>query len=120
MLTLNSARLVFGAAVLVGCAAEGSTPKAPSATSARVAHGEVAAPTVRPSTDTQVKPVAGNDSTPIRLNAGRNAHDSASYLSAIRAGRKAMATWPAGPTPVDAINVYWPTFAPMSRTVMPG
>jgi len=100
MLTLNSARLVFGAAVLVGCAAEGSTPKAPSATSARVAHGEVAAPTVRPSTDTQVKPVAGNDSTPIRLNAGWNAHDSASYLSAIRAGRKAMATWPAGPTPL--------------------
>ena len=65
-----------------------------------VAHGEVAAPSAPQSADSQSKLVAGNDSAPIRLNPGRNAHDSASYLSAIRAGRKAMANWPAGPTPL--------------------
>ena len=40
------------------------------------------------------------DSSPIRLNPGRNAHDSASYLSAIRAGRRAMPDLPAGPAPL--------------------
>jgi hypothetical protein len=32
------------------------------------------------------------------LEHGRNAHDSTSYISAIRAGRKAMATWPTPPS----------------------
>jgi hypothetical protein len=41
------------------------------------------------------------DTSRARLIAGRNAHDSASYQSAIRAGRKALATWPTGPAPLD-------------------
>jgi hypothetical protein len=32
-----------------------------------------------------------------KLNSGRNKHDSASYASAIRAGGRMMAKWPAGP-----------------------
>jgi hypothetical protein len=40
------------------------------------------------------------DTSRARLNPGRNAHDSVSYQSAIRAGKKAAATWPAGPAPL--------------------
>jgi hypothetical protein len=34
----------------------------------------------------------------IQLNQGRKPHDQIAYARAIRAGRKAMATWPTGPT----------------------
>ncbi|MEP6492187.1 MAG: hypothetical protein ABJF01_05895 [bacterium] len=43
---------------------------------------------------------ASSDSTHPRLLPGRNSHDNESYGVAIRAGVKAMAKWPAGPTPV--------------------
>jgi hypothetical protein len=43
------------------------------------------------------KEVAADTARP-RLNAGRTAHDSVSYASAIRAGGRAMAKWPNGPT----------------------
>jgi hypothetical protein len=100
VIALNPARLLIGAAVVVGCGSEGNSTPATDVRPVRVAHGEVAVLSARPSSDTQVKRVAGNDSAPIRLNPGRTAHDSTSYVSAIRAGRKAMVSWPAGPTPL--------------------
>ena len=46
----------------------------------------------------QSRMVAGaNDTTSARLNPGRSRHDEISYSAAIRAGRKAMANWPATP-----------------------
>ena len=42
--------------------------------------------------------LAGADDTaPARLNPGRTRHDEISYAAAIRAGRKAIANWPAAP-----------------------
>jgi hypothetical protein len=38
-----------------------------------------------------------NDTATVRLNPGRNRHDEISYSAAIRAGRKAIANWPAAP-----------------------
>jgi hypothetical protein len=38
-----------------------------------------------------------NDTATVRLNPGRNRHDEISYSAAIRAGRKAIANWPAIP-----------------------
>src|SRR5262245_10941939 len=37
------------------------------------------------------------DTDTVRLNPGRSRHDEISYAAAIRAGRKAMANWPAAP-----------------------
>jgi hypothetical protein len=95
----DSARLVVaGAALLIGCGAKPSAKAASNEKSNRSASGEIASSTPRVAPpDTLRKSLAIADSTPIRLNPGRNAHDSVSYLSAIRAGRKAVATWPAGP-----------------------
>jgi hypothetical protein len=41
-----------------------------------------------------------NDAGEIRLNQGRKPQDHIAYARVIRAGRKAMATWPTGPTPL--------------------
>src|SRR5262245_38204096 len=38
-----------------------------------------------------------NDTATVRPNLGRSRHDEISYAAAIRAGRKAMANWPAAP-----------------------
>ncbi|PYN41111.1 MAG: hypothetical protein DME00_32590 [Candidatus Rokuibacteriota bacterium] len=38
-----------------------------------------------------------NDTATVGLNPGRSRHDEISYSAAIRAGRKAMANWPAAP-----------------------
>jgi hypothetical protein len=38
-----------------------------------------------------------DDTATVRLNPGRNRHDEISYFAAIRAGRKAIANWPAIP-----------------------
>jgi len=38
-----------------------------------------------------------NDTATVRLNPGRSRHDEISYSAAIRAGRKALANWPAIP-----------------------
>jgi len=94
--------LPIGAALLVGCGPRADLKAIPASDSVRSVSGEVGKPTTvappvahpapgRPAVDTN---------SPPRLDAGRNAHDSASYLSAIRAGRRAMPTWPAGPTPL--------------------
>src|SRR4029077_7506165 len=40
---------------------------------------------------------SANDTAPVRLNPGRSRHDEISYSAAIRAGRKAVANWPAAP-----------------------
>ena len=41
-----------------------------------------------------------NDHGEIRLNHGRRPQDHIAYARVIRAGRKAMATWPTGPAPL--------------------
>ncbi|HEX3867940.1 MAG TPA: hypothetical protein VHV78_14355, partial [Gemmatimonadaceae bacterium] len=42
----------------------------------------------------------GGDTTHLALAAGRNAHDSVSYRSALRAGAKALLNWPTPPAPL--------------------
>jgi len=102
MTKLDSACLVLaGAAVLAGCGAKPNAKAASNEKPSRSASGEVANSTPRSAAaDSARKRLMVVDSSPIHLNPGRNAHDSASYLSAIRTGRKAIATWPAGPTPL--------------------
>ncbi len=88
------------AAVLAACSAK---PNARAATpdSTNSSGGDVSRPTTsqQPSKTAAGKPAArpAADSARPRLNAGRNAHDSASYAAAIRAGQKRLANWPAGP-----------------------
>jgi hypothetical protein len=48
----------------------------------------------------RIAPRAPADTIHARLIAGRHSHDSSSYLSAIRAGTKRTATWPAEPSPL--------------------
>ena len=90
MMKFNSARLVLaGAAVLAACGAEPSAKAAPDKKPNRSAAGNVASSTPRSAAaDSARKRALVVDSSPIHLNPGRNAHDSASFLSAIRAGRK--------------------------------
>ena len=94
--------LPLGAALLVGCSPRPDLKAVAASDSVRSVSGEVAKPT--PVTPPVAHPApdrsAVDTNSPPRLDPGRNAHDSASYLSSIRAGRKAMATWPAGPTPL--------------------
>lgn len=94
------------AAALVGC---GSRPSAKasqtsdSARSSRSANGDVAnapgAPKIGQGSARSPNVLTG-DSTRARLIAGRNAHDSVSYASAIRRGVKMMPAWPTGPAPL--------------------
>jgi len=65
----------------------------------RAAGGEVVS--LRSAPGNLPKSLIDPDTSRARLNAGRNAHDSASYQSVIRAGRRAIANWPAGPTSLD-------------------
>jgi hypothetical protein len=120
-LLFTSRAFVTGAAALiVGCVARPDakpitpgdsvrpgTPDSAAATSATAAAvdtvqssaGEVAS--LRTGRGDLPKSLIDPDTSRARLNPGRNAHDSVSYQSVIRAGRKAMANWPVGPTPLD-------------------
>lgn len=83
---------------VAGCGTK-STAKAVIPDTARTSGGDVAK-LATPSTPQPSGKASSVDSTKPRLIAGRNAHDSVSYASAIRAGTKAMLNWPAGPTPL--------------------
>ena len=100
------------AAAVAGCAASQDARTAPPADSSH-ANGEVAsrtgatatagarpAPTGIAATAASPALVAPEDTTKAHLNPGRNGHDSSSYMSAIRAGNRKAATWPAGPPPL--------------------
>src|SRR6185437_9459432 len=96
--------LLAAAAFAIGAllAACGAKPNAKAATGRdTVANGEVAktpaAPTV---THHGAETFLTVDSVRPHLVAGRNAHDSVSYFSAIRAGSRAAPHWPAWPTPL--------------------
>src|SRR6185437_7944034 len=83
-------------------AACGAKPDAKAATGRdSIANGEVAktpaAPTV---THHGAETFLKVDSVRPHLVPGRNAHDSVSYFSAIRAGTRAVPHWPAWPTPL--------------------
>ena len=96
--------LLAAAAFAIGAllAACGAKPNAKAATGRdTVANGEVAktpaAPTV---THHGAETFLKVDSVRPHLVPGRNAHDSVSYFSAIRAGSRAAPHWPAWPTPL--------------------
>jgi hypothetical protein len=100
--------LLFLAASMIALAGCEGTPTATvaRADSTKNATGEIA-----PGTDPDGAPGAGasdsvahsrmfagaDDTAPVRLNPGRTRHDEISYSAAIRAGRKAIANWPAAP-----------------------
>jgi hypothetical protein len=64
-------------------------------------HDAKAAPPAHDSTRTDsTHKRAAPDTGKARLVAGRNAHDSVSFFSAIRAGRRAIDYWPSGPAPL--------------------
>jgi hypothetical protein len=93
---------VLSAAALAGCGTKSAAKAAPP-DSAHAAGGEVAksiAPAVPQAAPSASAASASGDSTRPRLIAGRNGHDSASYASAIRAGTKALPTWPTGSAPL--------------------
>jgi hypothetical protein len=94
---------LVAAVTLVAC---GAKPSAKSQTGdpTHSANGDVskaaAAPTARTGSARSPNVRAG-DTLRAKLIAGRNAHDSVSYVSAIRRGVKMMPTWPTGPAPVS-------------------
>jgi hypothetical protein len=97
--------LAAGVIALAGCDAR------PAATVARPDSTKNAAAEVARGTDADGAQGAGasdsvthsrmsagaNDTAAVRLNPGRSRHDEISYSAAIRAGRKALANWPAIP-----------------------
>ena len=100
--------LLFLAASMIALAGCDGTPAATVASpdSTKDAVGEVARGTdaggaqAAGASDSaaQSRTLAGADDTAaVRLNPGRTRHDEISFSAAIRAGRKAMANWPAPP-----------------------
>jgi hypothetical protein len=97
-----SALVTFIAAVaLAGCGAKSVAKANVPSDPAKHAGGDVAS-TSAASTARANSPklLTDPDTSRARLNPGRNAHDSVSYQSAIRLGKKMAATWPAGPAPL--------------------
>src|SRR5438094_4147412 len=94
---VNRAALrLAGMVVLVFSSACGSKHDAEASPPAR------ADSTIKRKTDSarpNVNRAAASDSL-ARLIAGRKAHDSVSYMSAIRFGRRKAESWPAGPAPL--------------------
>jgi hypothetical protein len=94
--------IAASAAALAGC---GSKPSAKAATpdsskTANSANGDVAAGEHAAPSDSSAHSrmfAGGTDSSKNDLIPGRKKTDLSSYLSAIRAGRKAMDKWPTGP-----------------------
>src|SRR5512142_2661614 len=91
------------AVLLAACSAKPNAKTTPDST--KSSGGDVSKPAAvpKPSKHTADKPPArpAPDSARPRLNSGRNAHDSASYVAAIRAGQKRLANWPTGPERVS-------------------
>ncbi|MDB4874378.1 MAG: hypothetical protein JWM41_824 [Gemmatimonadetes bacterium] len=116
--TIRSSILLVGAtAVLAACSAQPDAKAVPVVDSTHAANGDVASKTAAAATPSATTPattpaapvgVTGaaipanvpEDTAHIRLNPGRNAHDSSSYASAIRAGARKAPTWPTGPAPL--------------------
>lgn len=87
-----SGPLLIAALALSACSSKPDA-KASSADSARaVAGGEVTQSPAK-----ALAPEAPNNTTSGILITGRKAHDSVSFLSAIRAGNRALPNWPKGP-----------------------
>jgi hypothetical protein len=92
------------AVVLMAC---GSKPNAKSQTgdSTRSANGDVGKLPLAPEPGTgnaRSPNVLTGDTLRAKLIPGRSAHDSASYMSAIRRGVKMMPAWPTGPAPLPS------------------
>ncbi len=93
----RSALVVLAASVIV-LASLGSRPSAAAAPpgSMRDANGGQRAPASDSTAHAHL--FAGwDDTAKVQLNQGRRPRDQVSYVAAIRAGRKAMATWPTEP-----------------------
>ena len=92
--------LPIGAALLIGCSGKLDVKPVAPVDTLRSAAGEIGRP-ISPASNAEKTVKATLDTArPPHLIAGRNAHDSVSFFSAIRAGRRALATWPTGPAPI--------------------
>jgi len=99
----RSVVLIAAGHFLAACGAKPSAKASQTPDSTHTANGDVAKPGSAPALGkgTARSPnVLTGDTTRARLIAGRNAHDSVSYASAIRGGVMMMPTWPTGPAPL--------------------
>ncbi len=94
--------MLFAAAGLAACSAQASTKGSAAGDSSRTASGTVGKAASLATSRSAAIPatITAGDTAHPRLNPGRNAHDSVSYLSAIRSGGRMLAKWPAAPTPL--------------------
>jgi len=98
----RSSLSLAAAVALMAC---GAKPNAKSQTrdSTRSANGDVSKRPLAPAPGTgnaRSPNVLTGDTLHAKLIPGRNAHDSVSYMSAIRRGVKMMPAWPTGPAPL--------------------
>jgi hypothetical protein len=91
--------IAASAAVFAACGVHSDAKPAPTADSTHAAAGDVAAPPT-PKSNAALPIVASGDTSKPQLIAGRKAQDASSYAAAIRAGVKALATWPKPPAPL--------------------
>ena len=100
--------ILLAAAGLASLASCGSKPNAKASTPDS-SNGEVLAPESTPTKTAAFDSLVKNrmlvfnpsDTQNIKLNPGRGKQDSMQYASAIKAGARAMAKWPFGPTPLE-------------------
>jgi hypothetical protein len=96
-----SLAVVASAAALAACSPQPDTKTAPPVDSTHVGEGTAAGDVAGTFTaDETLATVGGGDTTHLRLKAGRNAHDSLSYLIAVRRGARMLEKWPAAPAPL--------------------
>src|SRR5436190_1004572 len=96
--------LYLAAAVALTSCGTKPNAKSQSGDPARSANGDVSKRPIAPALGTgnaRSPNVLTGDTLRAKLIAGRNAHDSVSYASAIRRGVKMMPTWPTGPAPLS-------------------
>ena len=91
--------MLAGIVALAACGAHSDAKASATPTTSAAANGEVAAKPSGPRPSTVGGMLVPDTGVP-RLVPGRNAHDSVSYVSAIRAGTRALARWPAPPAPL--------------------
>jgi hypothetical protein len=108
----SSILFVATTAALAACTNQPDAKAVPVVDSTHAANGDVASKTATAAATPAATPTpagvtgaaipanAPEDTTHVRLNPGRNGHDSSSYASAIRAGTRMAANWPTGPAPL--------------------
>ncbi|HEV7991404.1 MAG TPA: hypothetical protein VGP25_06235 [Gemmatimonadaceae bacterium] len=77
-----------------------TTTPAPAGSTADSAVPAAAAPAANSTEPAALAPAPAGDSTSPRLVSGRKKMDETSFASAVRAGNRKLASWPAGPAPL--------------------